>query len=450
MFPTRAWELLFGGMVALLVHRGTQVNKGLLKALSFAGMAMLLGSLYLVNEKMRVPGIAAAPAIIGTALVIFSGHYQQNFITQSLSIKPLVKIGLVSYSAYLWHWPILAFLRYTMTDINVYVGLAAFVATFVFAFTSYHLVEQPFRKKRLAPPEAIAYVYALPSLLLVTGAFILSGMIAAKSDALYDWKSLANMNSDVKPAYDYYYNCQESNFRQGVVSEARCIYPEGTSPNTLLVGDSHGAHYVGMMRSLASAYGFSFRNATQSACSFVFDPDVSNVMQEYREGCATYRLLMEKEAYKYDNVIIGGIWNSYYVADGEKFKQDFERTIAKLVSMGKKVIVLAQAPLFPSYNLKCMERNFRVNVADCSHRFDEKMEESEIRDFISSLAVKYPKVQVFDPSQYLCPNGVCSPYLNGQPIYFDTTHLSMVGSGVLGNLIARHDTDRLNPFAHLN
>lgn len=450
MLPTRAWELLVGGVAALFVHRGEQLRQGFLQAMAYAGLVMLLGGLYFVNEKMHVPGVGAVPAVLGTAMLIYSGQYQKNAITEFLSSRPLVKIGLISFSAYLWHWPILAFLRYLMVDITPYVGLAVLVATLALSFASYYGVEQPFRKMRIAPAEAIAYIYALPSLLIVALAIVLSGMISIKSDAMYDWKELANMNSDVKPAYEYYYNCQEQNFRKSILAEARCSYPDGAPTSTILVGDSHGAHFVGMMRSLASAYEFSFRNATQTACSFIFDGDVSNIMQEYREGCSTYRRVMEAEVAKYKNVIIGGNWSKYLSTDEKMFKQEFERTVARLVSMGKNVIIMAEAPSFPSFNLKCRERNSRVNVADCSNRFDVSANVYERTNYFDSLAAKYPNVQVFSPFDYLCPNGICSPYINGQPIYFDNWHLSMVGSGVLGDLVVQKDASKLNPFAHLH
>lgn len=450
MLPSRAWEMLAGGLIALPIWRRCTGNFA--AYISAFGLMLLLGSLFLVNEHWNIPGVAAAPAVLGSAILIFAGQGNKNIVSTLLSNKVLVQFGLVSFSAYLWHWPILAFLRYAMVDISGWVAITMFVATFLIAFISYHVVEQPFRRMKPSPSEAIGYIFAIPSLVILAFAFIVTGLINSKSETLYNWKLLAEIATtveNIKPAIAYEFNCQETDFRKEILSDKRCVFPQGASPDTLLVGDSHGAHFVGMMRTLALTYGFSFRNATQSACSLIFSPDVSTINPNYKVGCLKYRESIEKEVGKYKNIVIGGIWHYYLLNDGDSFKRGFEKTVAELASKKKNIILIEQAPEFLPYSLKCMERNFNFNLVDCAHRFDYKKKDTDYNKFISSLSNKYPNVRVFKPSEYLCPDGVCSPYVNGEPLYYDKTHLSMEGSAVFGGVVARIDTAKTNPFANL-
>src|SRR5215831_18847693 len=110
--PYRAWELLLGAWLALLSRRPKIGGARRAELWTLIGLAMIVASIVLLDEAQNFPGLLALPACLGTALLIRVDPEQQPTVTRLLSTRLVVALGLVSYSLYLWHWPILAFARY--------------------------------------------------------------------------------------------------------------------------------------------------------------------------------------------------------------------------------------------------------------------------------------------------------------------------------------------------
>ncbi|HBC58012.1 MAG TPA: acyltransferase, partial [Gammaproteobacteria bacterium] len=145
MLPTRSWELAAGGVLVFSGLQNAKPPKWLGELLALVGLVSILFSLVYVTESHDVPGFAAVPVVLGTTLLIYAGLHQQTFINRIVSTKALVLVGLVSYSAYLWHWPIIAFLKYSSLEITTTIGISVILATFFFAILSYQMVERPLR-----------------------------------------------------------------------------------------------------------------------------------------------------------------------------------------------------------------------------------------------------------------------------------------------------------------
>jgi len=110
MLPTRAGELLIGAIVAHLILSSENKAKKVGQGLSIIGSLMIVWSFFYISAEDIFPGILALIPTLGTAFLIYSGQYKVSWISWLLERKPLVYIGLISYSTYLWHWPIIAFL----------------------------------------------------------------------------------------------------------------------------------------------------------------------------------------------------------------------------------------------------------------------------------------------------------------------------------------------------
>ena len=152
LLPARAWEL--GVSVALAVAELSWKRKLLsgrwTQAASLMGLAFMLVPMYLLTSATPFPGTAAVPSVLGTALVIAAPVSWIN--RRLLSLSPLVFIGKISYSWYLWHWPLLAFLRVASGGILPPTAVVlAIAASFALAVLSYHFIEQPFRRSSRAP-----------------------------------------------------------------------------------------------------------------------------------------------------------------------------------------------------------------------------------------------------------------------------------------------------------
>ena len=431
MIPTRAWELLGGAIVAILVNFNIH-PKGLLSELmAIAGAIAIILSIFFLSSNEPVPSLYTVPVIVGTAILIFSGAIKQTFVGRLLSFKPLVWIGLISYPAYLWHWSILAFFRYASVQINFSVVLFILFATFLMATISYLFVERPLRARNTSTKNVFIWYLFVPAAIVISA----SGSVKYVNQSKLDYQKF-----EIKPAYEYNYNCQFNVFDLKAYQEKRCIYPENAKKaDAFLIGDSNAAHYLGMLRVLAKHYGFSIRNASQSACPPVFNEDFSWVNHTYKKGCTIYTHSLAQEAIKYNTVILGGEWEAYFYNKG--FRKGFEKTIDYLAKHVKHVIILLEVPSFPPFDNKCEQKALKIKSLHCETAYNSKKPDTNANKFMRQLAKKYANVETFGIRHLICKkDGTCSPYLDGMPMYYDGWHLNMRGSEILGEkMILNHD-----------
>lgn len=448
MLFTRAWELLAGAIVALLVHSEFRAKNYVSEIMASVGLLAIILSLVFVSESDPVPGVAAIPVIAGAALLIISGISYQTYIGRILSLKILIAIGLVSYSAYLWHWPILAYLRYALIEINWIIAVSVILFTFTMATVSYFLVEAPLRKKNVSTKNVFLWYFIVPAIAIVAVSAITNKAIKHKNEFIFPWKKLSEVNSNTLPVYKYKYSCQYSLFDVKAYSEDRCVYPENIdNADVFLIGDSNAAHYLGMLRVFAEHYGFSIRNATQSACPMIFDNKFKCINPQFEKGCKIYRRTVSKEVKKYNTVIVGVSWDSYYSRKG--FKKSFKNTLDQLSKDAQHVILLGKVPRFPGYNKECEIRAIRLTGLNCSSRFNNKNKESTVNKYLRGMANKYSNVEYFDIQSQLCRGPECSPYLDNVPVYYNGGHLSMKGSEQIGEKMIQTKDPMLYVFEYL-
>lgn len=139
MLPTRGGELLVGALVAMGMRPEARIHlprapAGVVAAL---GIALVVGSLGWLSEEGVFPGVRALAPTVGTALLVIAGHLGNNPVSRVFSLRPVVAVGLVSYSAYLWHWPLLAFMRYGGHEPGVLGGAAVVALTLALASVTY-------------------------------------------------------------------------------------------------------------------------------------------------------------------------------------------------------------------------------------------------------------------------------------------------------------------------
>jgi len=147
---TRAYELGLGALLALVPASRLSLPRSAREAAAASGLAMIIVAVFAFDGATVFPGVAALLPCVGTALVIAAGSQGQTVVGGLLSLGPLVFVGLVSYSWYLWHWPVLAFTRVHLgtVDLPPSVALSAVAGSFGLAVLSWRFVEQPFRRRR--------------------------------------------------------------------------------------------------------------------------------------------------------------------------------------------------------------------------------------------------------------------------------------------------------------
>lgn len=449
MLPARAGELLTGAILALTrwsepgdTGRQSLPARLLAEGCALVGYGLLYQGFYKLDGDSLFPGWNALYPCLGAAFLIIAGSRGRPWLMAPLRWKPVVWIGLVSYSLYLWHWPILAFVRYFAGTVSPRVGLACFVAMLLLSFLSYRYVELPFRERRGAPRRQFGRVFAgyaagVMGVIALGAVLVGSHGLERLIERLYPEYHQAQLALDARtrPALRFKYNCQRAHLERKLFRDKRCVIGPKINghhpkPDAILVGDSNGAHYIGVLGAIAEEKGFSFRNVTVSSCPPLFgSPDVYGKSID-RVGCSRYRAAVKREVKRYRYVLLGAQWSAH--SQHPQFERDLARTLKELRRMGKHAVVLGLVPRFPSYNRNCEARRLRLPVMDCEARAEEGANSNrKINKRLKAIA-KANRAYYMDVGGVICPRSGCSPYLDGKPVYYDPGHLSMTGSWEVG------------------
>lgn len=183
LIVTRAWELGVGALLAIMAIRPPS-NSSLRELLATSSLLAILIPVFAYDSSTPFPGLAAVPAVLGSAgLILAGGIGYGSTVNRILAHRLLVWIGLISYSLYLWHWPILAYLRLLLGTVNlpIAVGLVAAATSVLCAWGSYLFVERPFRRR---PPQG----FSAKSIFLFSGSSILA--LVALGGLLYTFDGI--------------------------------------------------------------------------------------------------------------------------------------------------------------------------------------------------------------------------------------------------------------------
>lgn len=445
MLPTRAGELMFGALLALWSGgAGKDGGKFTLRpwlpeAVALAGFGLIVFSLSWLNHASPFPGINAVYPCLGAVLVMLAGAWNSRLVALVLTQRPVVFIGLISYSLYLWHWPILAFIRYFFGTVSILHGVMASAAMLALAILSYRYVELPARHWKAKPRLQLALLYLMPTMALSVAAFfvIATGGFQKYIESNLKYKAaLSRLNTDTAPASDYKYNCQLSSFDPNILARKECVLgppdSEDLESEVLLWGDSQAAHYIGVVGTVLKQSGGSFRNATHSACPPVFGPKGYGI-PAYRAGCDAFRPHMQAAILsgRFSTIVMSGAWDIY--DKNPNFRRDFEKTVSMMLDKNLRVILIGQAPYFANYNRNCELRGARVGGVDCKSRFSvSNAGPSQMDRYLESLDLRFDAVSYVDIRNVICHEKECSPYVDGKLAYYNPTHLSMSGSWRIG------------------
>lgn len=229
LLHTRAWELLSGTVVAFLVHKYGVRNNNLYSAV---GLALIIYSMITFDETTPTPSLFTLVPITGVVLLIlFAG--KNTFVSKILGLKLLVGIGLISYSAYLWHQPLFAFSRiYSVEEPSQLQNVALIVATFIFSYFTWRYIEKPFRRKDFVSQKVVASLVIACSIITLSfgyAAHVTHGFVGRVFD-----------NNVI--AADMYISYNERNFIY-----KRDFFKKSENINILVLGDSFGRDFVNVL-----------------------------------------------------------------------------------------------------------------------------------------------------------------------------------------------------------
>ncbi len=369
-------------------------------SLAGLGLIFLLAAIFFYDEGTEFPGLAAALPVIGSALII--AFASDSHVGRLLSSRPLVFTGLLSYSLYLWHWPLIVFFH-DWSLLETAIGrVGVVVLSFGMAWVSWKFIETPFRVSGRWPRQRLVRFAALGS-----------GGLAAIAVCLYladGWPSrfsaqdvaFDTARGDISPERQ---RCHINGGTPDLKSLCRLGVPDGGEPDTLVWGDSHG---VELAAALTEA-GLPIIQATYSNCQ----PSLG-LEKEDRPLCDEHNEKLIEQIVQ-STSIKTVVLSAYFIAnDRPTFWNGFAKSIARLKSGGKTVIVLGPVP------------NFGKNVP--SYLAFGNRAPLVPKSVPTALAVSTADVKVIEVMGMLCPDGPCPPIVSGMPLLFDHSHLSMTAA----------------------
>jgi peptidoglycan/LPS O-acetylase OafA/YrhL len=332
--PLRAWELLIGTIVSQRYLPAIQ-NNALRNLVSLAGISLVLLPSLFYTAETPFPGLAALPPCIGAALIIAAGETGPSLVGRLLSWRPFVFVGLISYSLYLWHWPILVFQRTNHMLVDAPIDskeakLAVFLLSLFLATLTWRFVETPFRKGRYRPGRrtllwisgsAFAVVGLLAVVIIGTNGltFRFSGQALAVSQ-------YAGLDPDLAYRAKGCFLEPETSFSR--FPSDICLKKYPGRRQFLLLGDSHAAQlYPGLSSTFPE---INVSEATVAQCRPFVTPKVHSKATCKKMSAYIYGDYLLRN--HVDAVLLGGRWE-----DSEM--PELERTVAWIEQHGMKVVV---------------------------------------------------------------------------------------------------------------
>ena len=451
LLPTRVWELAIGAIVALLLlddrykdnYKFMYLTKGRIsEILAVFGVFLIIYSIISFNNMTYFPGLNALFPTIGAALVILFAS-KENLIGKILSAKILVVIGLLSYSAYLWHQVLFAFARHkVVTKPSDFDFILLVLLTFLMAYLSWKFIERPFRDKNKLPTNVV-----LKYFILSTIGFVSVGYAGYYSDGFSEYplrnklpisviekrlEENTGLSKDCDRKFTLTPNCRTND-----------------SPEILVWGDSFAMHIVDGL--VASYNDVGLIQFTKSFCGPFFDlaPISRDFTIYWAKGCLNFTESVRQWVEKNKSIryaVISSPFSQYlrsgnrlvdrdgnvHDADFELVKKEFLNTLRFFERQGIIPVIFSPPPASDFDIGRCLVKAewFNYSLDMCNFRVDQLSENIRLAyNFLYSLPKKYSIIYL---DKFICKNNTCLSHIEDIWIYRDDGHLSKDGSTILG------------------
>ncbi|MER7891438.1 acyltransferase family protein [Micromonospora sp. NPDC094482] len=484
---TRMWELALGGFLALLAGNLRRLPRLAAAVLAWCGLAAIVASAFLLTEDSAFPGYLALAPTLGTAAVIAGGLAAGGVGPATLlAVRPVRAIGAISYSLYLWHWPLLVVAEARFGELTTAAGLAVAAFSVVPAALTYRFIENPIRMSATLawePARSLQLGAVCTGLSLLAGlAFQLTvwppasppappvlaapitgtgAPVAAASPTVLGAAALGSSpaSSDAgvpadrvgpfvpdplvasKDGPDAWQGGCHADQRSSAVRS--CQYGDPNASFTVaLAGDSHAAQWLPALQRVAVSNKWRLKSYTKSSCPFVegvvaLDNRPYPSCTEWNEKLRTALTGAERP-----NVLV--VSTSFYVMvrDGEPvtsqaqaaFADVLRRTWAATAAAGIPVIVLRDTPYHDMDIAECVSANPRKLTRCASPR--DKVLAAGGGPAHETAARDNDKVHLVDLNAAICPRARCAPVIGGVLVYRDNNHITATYAATLAPRLA--------------
>lgn len=459
LLPTRFWELGAGALLHVAISRTTAGPRPM-PVLTAVAAALLAVSLVFADPAAfpfpwAVPPVAAALALIWVAATDASPT-----LDRALSVEPVQFLGRISYGLYLWHFPVIVLMRWTVGIDTLAQQLLAAAISIALATASHALLETPVRSSRR--------VAARSDLTVVAGT--LAGVLVAVGATLLIFHAKPALSLSVTRDVEVWSprgdgalvagGCVVDRAEGGYLGGLRTLYtpacaPAATGPRIAVIGNSHAGAYLGLLQQASARLGspvevyqtfhcdfFSFTAAQLGTrygqCDGFRDTILADLASRLRPGDVLFLPKLRIERFR-DQGDTPPVENAALdlapTPADDAVAAEIAGQLQPLLDRGVQVVIEAPKPVFRAAPFRCADWFNRMNPY-CAPGFRVERATIEARRArplaaITAYAAVTPGVSVWDPLPVLCPDAVCSAFRDGRPLYFDADHLSQYGNDVL-------------------
>lgn len=460
LLPARAWELMAGAVIAVSQERFS-IRGRRAEWMSGAGLALILTAMFAFTGSTPFPGMAALLPVAGTALIIAGCKDSPTLVGRFFSLKPIVFIGLISYSLYLWHWPLLVFARLTLVHVTPLVKTAVLGLSFILAALSWKYIELPFRNRSLLKSRPAVFAFALAATLVMT----LSGLWIVRSEGF----PARLTKTQQLMAEDIAWNGSAlKSKKRGVPMGATKQAADGQARyDFAFLGDSHGLVITELVQSLAARHnlsGLAFLRKGTPPVTDLFTAR-SNPADFQKIRAESTAIIDEIISRKIGHVILVGRWsamcdglNASEIADApradphgpmvvetpessvthEQSAQALRRQLGHMVDRFEKsgitVWILKQVPEADRSHIArhfYLSKRFPlVNHLDSASttRAEHRARQAHANAALDSVGAD--RIHVIDPAPYFFPEGRPLTLYAERAYYRDEHHLTRYGAEI--------------------
>jgi peptidoglycan/LPS O-acetylase OafA/YrhL len=430
---TRGFELLIGAIAAIYIKDYFSSSK----LLSYFGAFLILISFILINKAQQFPGVIALIPCVGAILIILTAQ-ANSWVTQLLKTKVMVNIGLISYSLYMWHWPVLAFARYYFTHLNTIHIFLLLVLIFVLSFLTRYTLEQKIIQAKFGLKKSFLSLFLLPAC-----SFLIIAAYINYNDGVPSRFTASDLKL-IEQTYTKNLNCSKERFDLSFEKECFIKSNQVKKKKILLWGDSHANHFSAFFEEAAKNEALDVYKMSFPGCPPI--AGVYRINRTYSQSCYEHNLRVQEHLLttnNFDYVALAANWANYPLADNladdinkeisisnsqRAFYTNLQKQLEVFSKNGIKVIFLNSVPNFKSNASQCQLKHFIFGYPEeklCERPFNQIQEDRLIYDkFLQSEMLLLEDVYVLDFTDIFCINNICKTYVDGGMMYRDQNHLS--------------------------
>ena len=429
IMPTRGWEFILGGIAPSLSLALRKWPDWISYCLGLTGIAAIGLAVGLFDADTLYPSYHAILPAFGAMLIIVSGLTDpRNSVARALSTWPMVYTGLISYALYLWHWPLISFVRtmnYGRQNISEEIGVVAM--SFALAVLTYHFIELPVRRWRRSHqfrPVVVVSVGAVSCILVASIGYVWALQIAPHFlPAVTGLEPVAITSSE---------------------------YPS-VSHRGILLGDFHANALEEPLKEYARRAGSLLNTMARAGCAPLLQTAVTSDRGEPAVYCPPFFNKIDFHGAEF--VIVVARWN-YYLglppsdpyypsavlvakrATGkpanpyEALAMGLTATISEAEHSGvRRILIVGPLPEFPWNAPYCVMRSVRVGVNSCSiARATVEARRKRTMEALHRVVTDFEGLRLIDPIDLFCTAKACSPNEGRKLFFSDTNHLSTAGA----------------------